>query len=396
MLGRKKKTTKGYIVLVAVAVVVVLLLSSFALVLNRLQQTEHGAAFASPESFTVNQTWKYAVLKAIDSYQGVVNGLTINPSNKEIYASIGSGVMVINTSSESAVSRDSLDGMGVFPGGIVYDSSNNLLYVISATSPTNLVIADGTTMQVVKKVYLGYQPAYSVYVPANGNIYITNINSGEVAVLNTTTNNIVSNISVGQSPVGIIYVPYNRLIYVAETSSSTVTVINSSTNSVIDNISVGRSPFAFAYNPAAKLLYVTNRGGTNITVVDTATNRPVTSISTANLSPWGIAFDQANELLFVSCHSDNLLLINTTNDSLMANLSAGMYAWQLLYDGFNGHIYGADTYNGSVYVIGIAQPPSKSNPSIRPYYYLLMAASVAVAIVGVAWTYRRRTHKKRK
>lgn len=85
--------------------------------------------------------------------------------------------------------------------------------------------------------------------------YVTNANSNNVSVIDTATNtevdvdgnsgNGITRITVGSLPEGVAVTPDGGFVYVANLDSDNVSVIDTSTNTVTDTVSVGDGPFAF-------------------------------------------------------------------------------------------------------------------------------------------------------
>ena len=58
-------------------------------------------------------------------------------------------------------------------------------------------------------------------------------------------------------------------MYVTDLSSNAVSVIDSSTNTVIDTISVGLNPYYLEYNPSNNNIYVANSHSNTVSVIST-------------------------------------------------------------------------------------------------------------------------------
>ncbi len=85
----------------------------------------------------------------------------------------------------------------------------------------------------------------------------------------------IATIPVGTKPYCIAYNPFNNYIYVNNIYSNTVSVIDSSTNTVIGNpIAVGNEPIGIAYNSANHNMYVTNYGSNTVSVITTIASIP--------------------------------------------------------------------------------------------------------------------------
>ena len=74
------------------------------------------------------------------------------------------------------------------------------------------------------------------YAPPNNKLYVTNVGSNDVYVINGATNKVIKNIPVGNGPFGIAYNPSNNNVYVANSDDGTVSVINTSTDTIVGTI----------------------------------------------------------------------------------------------------------------------------------------------------------------
>ena len=81
--------------------------------------------------------------------------------------------------------------------------------------------------KVVATIPVGTGPNGVAYDSANDKIYITNIFSNNLSVIDFSKNNVIATIPVGTDPYGIVYDPDNHDIYVANYGSETVSVIHS-------------------------------------------------------------------------------------------------------------------------------------------------------------------------
>ena len=71
-------------------------------------------------------------------------------------------------------------------------------------------------------------------------------------------NTVVATIPVGPQPQGVVVSPNSETVYVANIGSASVSVINAATNTVTFTISVGNTPDGLAITPDGTTLYVAN------------------------------------------------------------------------------------------------------------------------------------------
>ena len=70
----------------------------------------------------------------------------------------------------------------------------------------------------------------------------------------------------------MLFNPDNKNIYVANVISNSISVIDSNVNEVTNDIEVGINPVDLEFNPSTNYIYVANEGSNPVSVIDTANN----------------------------------------------------------------------------------------------------------------------------
>jgi YVTN family beta-propeller protein len=119
-------------------------------------------------------------------------------------------------------------------------------------------------------------------------VYVTDVGSGNVSVIDTASNAVAATIRVGGGPVGIAVTPDGKYVYVANGS---VSVISTSNNTVIATVQAGYYPYGIAVTPDGKYVYVTTCcafSTTNrVSVIETAHNTVIATIP-VGVQPFGV------------------------------------------------------------------------------------------------------------
>ncbi len=76
-------------------------------------------------------------------------------------------------------------------------------------------------------------------------MYVTNLASNNVSVINTANNTVTAQVPVGNWPYGVAVTPDGTQVYVANYGGINVSVINTSTNTVATTVIVGDNSVAF-------------------------------------------------------------------------------------------------------------------------------------------------------
>src|ERR1700730_12924193 len=101
-------------------------------------------------------------------------------------------------------------------------------------------------------------------------------------------------------------------------------------------IKVGKSPWGIAFDSANKMVYVTNNGGT-ISVISTATNKVVKTIS-AKGGLGEIAFDSKNQELYAAVNSANKVLV-IKGTTVVTSITVGTSPMGVAVDTMNNQIF---------------------------------------------------------
>src|SRR4051812_24478740 len=100
------------------------------------------------------------------------------------------------------------------------------------------------------KIPVGITPSDIVYDQDNNYIYVTNLNSNSVSVIDGSNDKVISTILVDEKPNSLIYDKYNKLIYVINSNSDNLFVIDASKNIIIEKIPINNERnVKFPYYP---------------------------------------------------------------------------------------------------------------------------------------------------
>jgi len=125
-------------------------------------------------------------------------------------------------------------------------------------------------------------------------------------------------------------------------------------NTVTATIAVGNGSNGIAFDSANNRMYVTNRSDDTVSVINTATNAVTATITVGN-APWGIAFDSANNRMYVANRSDDTVsVINTATNAVTATITVGNAPWGIAFDSANNRMYVGNNLDDTVSVINTA------------------------------------------
>ena len=268
---------------------------------------------------------------------------------------------------------------------VVSDPNINELFV--GNGEGDVTIVNGTTDTLAGFLPLSGNPL--LFDPVNGQLYVARANY--VLGVNPRTGAILGNITVGSSPDGAVLDPSNDNVYIANLDSYNVTVVNGSNDKSVVSILIGNSVTALAFDQANGYLYVSScnpncpsgptSGRGNISVVDTVTNTVKTKTLVGD-GPTGVAYDSDNGQIYVATRT-NLTVVNATTDNVVGNVSfvSGLKGWGpvgVVYDGVSGDLYVPywNGINGYQYNVSVVNGKSGA---------LITSLPVGLVTLGIAF-----------
>jgi YVTN family beta-propeller protein len=204
-------------------------------------------------------------------------------------------------------------------GWLAYANWDSSFYVAAPPSSVDQVTAaDFYELQAV--IPVGYDPFGVAVDPAAKEVFVTNMGSDNVSVINGTTQLPIASVTVQSNPEGIAFDATDNSLFVADNGSNNVSVISVATLSVVANVSVGTTPAGVAWDNASDRIFVTNRGSDNVSVISGATNRVLASVNVGS-SPFGLADDNTTGTLYVANEgSNNVSVISASPAALNASV----------------------------------------------------------------------------
>lgn len=138
---------------------------------------------------------------------------------------------------------------------IALTHNDRFLWVVNPDNNSVSLMEVGNDLNVKRKeLTVGVEPQSIAITPDDSKVYVTNMVSGTVSVINTAQQKVVRTIPVGAEPFGCALTPDGTKLYVANFSSDTISVINTSTDQVVRTIvGIGVKPRGIAINTDGKV-----------------------------------------------------------------------------------------------------------------------------------------------
>ncbi len=227
------------------------------------------------------------------------------------------------------------------------------LYVTNVRSNSVSVI-DTATDSVKTTIPVGRSPRGIAISPNGTTAYVTNAADDSLSIINIADNTVSATVSVGNAPQSVVVTPDSASIYVVNGLGNSVSVLDAATRQIRTNIQVGKEPQIIALTPNGQFAYVTNFEDNTVSVIDTRTNTVVKSIATnIGNGPNGIAVTPDGKQVYVtSFKNDALSIIETaTNEAATPITPFGIQPTQIAFspDGARAYISSVLDFNVIVF-----------------------------------------------
>jgi YVTN family beta-propeller protein len=179
------------------------------------------------------------------------------------------------------------------------------LYVLNIGS-NNVSVIDTFSNKETALIPVGNEPSAIALAPQTKILYIANRMDNTVDAINAQTHQKISSIHVESHPVGLFITPNEKQVYVLTEGTTSVSVVDTDTYSSKKTIPIGYEPASAAMDHQGRLLYVIGHGSQSITVIDMATSAVVDTISLGEgIFPTGIAilsptYNPADEVIYLT------------------------------------------------------------------------------------------------
>lgn len=164
--------------------------------------------------------------------------------------------------------------------GIVALSEPQKVAVIDYLN-NNLLVVNIATNSIEKQINTEQQKSHLIVVHPNKNIvYVTNIDSGSISVIDLNLSKVIKIIPCGLGRKGIAITPDGSEIWVTNTKLNSITVINTLTNEITDTLKSGQESLKLNFSKDGKYCLIVNATDGVISVYN---QQSKTKIKTINL-----------------------------------------------------------------------------------------------------------------
>ena len=201
------------------------------------------------------------------------------------------------------------------------DSNARRLYV---THSSKVVVVNLDTDAIVGEV-TGTPGVHGfALAPELGRGFSSNGPEAKSSIVDLNTLKTVAKVTTGANPDAILYDPGHKAVYTFNGAGKSATVFDATTGTVAATIPLGGQPEFATVDPQAARIYVNIEDTSEVAVIDTSTHQVVGRWPIApGEEASGMAIDLTNHRLFIGCHNQLMVMMDSTNGKVLAHVPIG-------------------------------------------------------------------------
>lgn len=236
--------------------------------------------------------------------------------------------------------------------------------VFTAVREENVVsVFDADSQRQLARIPTGDQPIQVILSPDGERLFVSNLASRDITVIQTSTFEVLERIEVDAEPLDLALSPDGRFVYVANSGSGSLTTIDLETgavdrialNSVLDGpfgvVAVGSPPVIYysdlgrhqvvgvrpdgseiarlnlpnrprslAASPDGRWLYASSFGSGNLSIIDVAQNQIAATVELSVSGTFAVAVSPDGSKVYLTAHLDNALLVVDAAERALINI----------------------------------------------------------------------------
>ena len=218
---------------------------------------------------------------------------------------------------------------------LTVDAAAKRLYI---SHGTKVVVFDMVKDAIAGEI-LDTPGVHGAVIASDGHIFTSNGRENKASMVDAKTLATIKKIDTEGNPDFIMYDPKQREVYTFNGSGKSASVINAA-GTVVATIPLGGKPEAGVPDTAAGRVYVNNETGNSIMVIDGAKHEVVATWPIApGESAAGLAIDTKSHRLFIGAHNNKMLMMDSTNGKIVAEVPLGAGVDATWFDPGTGYAF---------------------------------------------------------
>jgi len=154
--------------------------------------------------------------------------------------------------------------------------------------------------------------------------FSSNGKEAKASIVDLTTLKTIMKVDTGANPDAIVYASGPREVYTFNGHAQSATVFDATTGKVVATIPLPGKPEFAVYDPTANLVYDNIEDKSEVIVIDAKLHQIVNTWPIApGAEASGLALDREHHRLFIGCHNQLILMMDSTTGKVIATVPIG-------------------------------------------------------------------------
>jgi len=218
------------------------------------------------------------------------HGIWVSRDGSRVWVTCEGAKAVVELESSSGAILKAWDTNQEVSHMVVPTPDEKKLYVANIGSGSVTVIDRST--DIVKSIPTGAGAEGIDVAPSGKEVWVSNRASHTVAVIEVATDRVLVTFeSGGLMPIRVKFTPDGKQAWVSNARSNLVTVFDAATRQLVGKVEVGAVPVGILMSPDGRRAFVANTNDNKVTVIDVPARKMVTTFTTGT-EPDGMAWAQ--------------------------------------------------------------------------------------------------------
>ena len=206
---------------------------------------------------------------------------------------------------------------------------NTRVYVANESSNTVSVI-NGDTFEPITEIDTLNHAPHDLALSRDGKqLWVTNLASGRVSVIDTKAHKTVASIFTGKRSHVVTLTNNNKHAWVANIAEDTISIIDTRIYRILGTIPVGKGPMGITFSRDGRYAYVTTKDK-HVNVIDTRAHQVIKRIPVA-ANPHFLVLGPDGRIWGTNTGSNDIYVINTETNEIEATIEVGPAPQQIAF-----------------------------------------------------------------
>lgn len=261
---------------------------------------------------------------------GDPTSMTYDKTSGDVFVVSNTSGFLNTISPNFKIGKLDLQSTAYFESGplkLFYSKIGKKLFILNISS-AEILVYDISSQKVVSRTRTDYFPVEIFGSEKSASVFINHFDANSIYEVNATTYNVrhipeqnLQNSLFFSKPQGITGDENTNRIFVTNLGSDKVQVIDGGSLKVLATITVGRSPQSVHIQPVTKKLYAYSPSADSVAVTDITKSDYPTKIIKVGKQPFGIASNSKTNKLYVSFAGESQIgIMDGSNDQLIGSI----------------------------------------------------------------------------